>query len=133
MSISVTTNRCVPGLGLALICSVVGVSLPVHAADASPFSLACISSGGTAGTAVVRSSNSRVTLYAGGPAILSLSLAPTADVSFMRLALTGQPAGEPRDPTIQPGEGRFLSASKLQIEGLGGTVGKGVEFCLRLK
>jgi hypothetical protein len=39
--------------------------------------------------------------------------------------------GEPTGPTINPGEGRIIVGTRLAIDSMGGTVGNGVDYCLR--
>jgi hypothetical protein len=118
--------------GTVIAMALLAPAASAQVATTSPFALACLSSGGTAGRVGVRSGSSRLRLYSGTTtARLSLSFSSTSDVSSINLAIAGQPAGEPTSLTMRPGEGRFLFASRLEIDGLGGTVGKEVDYCLR--
>jgi hypothetical protein len=108
-------------------------SLHAQPAEPSRFFVACIESGGTAGRATVRSGNSRLTLM-GIPTAsrFSLTLAPSTEVFSIQLRLINQPQDEPADPTMRPGEARISSASRIDIDGMGGEVGKSIDYCLRL-
>jgi hypothetical protein len=117
--------------GILLATALLPSAASAQVATTSPFALACLTSGGTTGRVTVRTAN-RARLYLGTTAVrLSLSFSSNPDVFSISLAVAGQPAGDLPNLTMRPGEGRFLFASRLDIDGMGGTVGKDVEYCLR--
>jgi hypothetical protein len=101
----------------------------------SPFMLACVQGGGTAGQAILRNGNNNHRLYAGQIARLSLSFAPAGpnDIFAINLTRADASAGEPANFSMRPGDGAVFNASKLTLESMGGTVGKSVDYCLRVQ
>lgn len=99
----------------------------------SAYVLNCVSAGGTAGTATVKTSANNMVLYAAPQAsLVSISLAPNGSVFHLSLAIRDPATGEPAKVTMRPGEGRFVHGSRIMIETMGGTMGASVDYCLRI-
>lgn len=99
----------------------------------SPFALACLGSGGMPGRIAVTGGPLNLRLYGGnGVARIGLALAPADGVSFVEIARVGMPNTEPPKVSLRPGDAVVFTASQLTVDASGGTVGKAVEYCLRV-
>jgi hypothetical protein len=99
---------------------------------ASPFYLACMQSGGTAGSVEVKGGVNNLRIYNGGPARIALMFATADGVNAININRTPAPTGETTSLVLRPGQGVIFNASQVLIENLGGTQGKSVDYCLRV-